>query len=379
MRALQVIAGLAPTHGGPSYSVPRLSAALNGVGCMSEVLTVGVERSTNASEISEYPPRYERTPILSKLRLSPALRGALSARSHFAPVIHDHGLWLMPNVYAGQVAAEMKCPLVVSPRGMLAAPALAVSPIRKRLFWTLFLARSLSTAAAWQATSLREAEDIRAFGINAPIAVIPNGIDLAERGALHSDRVGPRTILFLSRVHPHKGLPTLLEAWSRLAPHCSDWRIVIAGPDEAGHRLELGRMINSHAIPRVNFVGPVYGKAKEALMQQADVFVLPTRSENFGIAVAEALAAGVPAIVTKGAPWQGLEERRCGWWIDQGVAPLVEALRAATTLPARIRREMGARGRTWMEEDFSWEAVARQTMALYAWVSIGGEQPEFLL
>jgi glycosyltransferase involved in cell wall biosynthesis len=120
----------------------------------------------------------------------------------------------------------------------------------------------------------------------------------------------------------------------------------------------------------------VEGEAKTKLYRQADLFILPTFSESFGVVVAEALACGVPVITTKGAPWEGLLTHRCGWWIDIGVEPLATALRAATALSDEERREMGERGRRYVEREFSWPSIAEQMLAVYRWVLEQGDKPD---
>ena len=290
-------------------------------------------------------------------------------------MVHAHGLWLMPNVDAGRAAQRTGTGLVVSPRGMLAPEALDYSRLKKRLFWHLLQRRAYAGAAAWHATSEQEAAEIRAFGIGAPIAVIPNGIDLPAVLAEHDETKQRRRLLFLSRIHPKKGLPVLLDAWAQLARERPEWDLVIAGADEGGHRAELEARIATEAIPNVTFTGPLYGEGKSALLEDTDLFVLPTRNENFGIAVAEALAAGIPAVVTTGAPWRGLETERCGWWIEQGREPLLAALRQATAFPASERRAMGLRGRDWMARDFGWDRIGAQMGSVYRWLASDGPRP----
>jgi glycosyltransferase involved in cell wall biosynthesis len=122
----------------------------------------------------------------------------------------------------------------------------------------------------------------------------------------------------------------------------------------------------------------VYGPDKAAVLRDADLFVLPTRNENFAITVAEALASAIPVISTKGAPWSGLVGEGCGWWIDHGAAPLAASLREAMGLPAERRREMGRRGRAWMLRDFSWDRIAGDMGDLYTWLSGASERPAFV-
>lgn len=379
MEVALVIAGLDPSHGGPSYSVPRLATALAANGLRPIILSVGDAGSAGQANTQFFPQSWRQFPVLANLRLSSGLKLAFGQYAISADLLHVHGLWLMPNVYAGRAAKRAGKPLIVSPRGMVALAALGFSRRRKAIFWRLLQGPAYAEAALWHATSSAEAADIRAFGVQCPIAVIPNGIDLPQQLAIHADTADRRTVLFLSRLHPKKNLPNLLEAWGRIAAEHPDWDLVIAGPDEGGHSAQLKAQVASKAIPRVQFPGPIYGAAKDHLINHSDLFVLPTRNENFGIAVAEALAAGVPAIVTKGAPWHGLEAERAGWWIDHGVAALEAALRTAMALPAAERRAMGLRGRAWMARDFSWDRIARDMTATYNWVLGGGDRPACVL
>ena len=375
MTAAHVVAGLDALDGGPAYSVPRLAAALAQSGLGQTVHAVGDGPQNSNSPIQLCAQNFVSVPGLRSLRLSAELKRALVSRAATADLFHAHGLWLMPNVYAGAISRDAGKPLIVSPRGMLAPAALQFSRGKKRLFWHLLQRRAYAGAALWHATSSEEAQDIRNFGITTPIAVIPNGIDLPAQVAAHLDAGKLRTVLFLSRLHPKKNIPTLLEAWRQINARLPDWQLVIAGPDERGYAAQLNLQVANGNIQRVRFVGPVYGAAKNTLLQNADLFVLPTLSENFGIAVAEALASGVPAIVSKGAPWHGLSAERAGWWIDQGVEPLVSALLEATGLASSERRAMGLRGRQWMARDFGWDRIAQQMKSAYGWVLGSGDRP----
>jgi glycosyltransferase involved in cell wall biosynthesis len=183
-----------------------------------------------------------------------------------------------------------------------------------------------------------------------------------------------RTALFLSRIHPIKGLLELVDAWGQVRP--AGWRMVIAGPDEGGRRAVVeARVLAQGLASDFAFVGAVDGAEKTALYQSADLFILPSFSENFGVVIAEALACGVPVITTKGTPWAGLQTHRCGWWIDLGKDALVDALREATLTPAEVRQEMGERGRIYATSTFDWHAIARDMLAVYQWILGCGDQP----
>jgi glycosyltransferase involved in cell wall biosynthesis len=219
---------------------------------------------------------------------------------------------------------------------------------------------------------------IREAGFRVPVAVIPNGIDIPEERVEMPGLASKRRLLFLGRLHPTKGIDALLRAWTVVAPRFADWELAIVGPDDGGHRPRLESLAAELRAPRITFVGPLYGDAKHRALSAASLFVLPTHTENFGIAVAEALAAGLPAIVCRGAPWQGLERERCGWWIENGVDPLISTLEEALALPSPVLTDMGLRGRAWMRRDFSWEKIGRDMAALYRWLVKGGEQPPFV-
>jgi glycosyltransferase involved in cell wall biosynthesis len=220
-----------------------------------------------------------------------------------------------------------------------------------------------------------ELAHVRAYGLRNPVAVVPNGVDVPTGPTRQPCPSGRRRVLFLSRLHPKKGLAFLLRAWGELAPRHPAWELVVAGPDEVGHRAEMQELAAELALPRVTWHEPVAGAAKDALYRSADLFVLPTHAENFGLVVAEALAQGVPVVTTRHAPWAGLETHACGWWIDLAHSPLVEAMGQGMRLDDATRAAMGARGRAWMQRDFGWDAVARQMVEVYRWVVGGGAPP----
>ena len=289
-------------------------------------------------------------------------------------LIHDHGLWL-PNHGAAAFAAKRSgVPLVVSPRGMLEPWALGHNRWKKRLAWWVYQRRVLKQATLFHATAEAEAKSLRRLGFDQPIAVIPNGVKVPGRGKRERRPGANRTALFLSRLHPKKGLPMLIEAWAELRPE--GWELILVGPSEGGHRGELERQARQAGLEDVvTFAGSVSDDEKWSYYDAADLFILPTYSENFGIVVAEALAAGVPVITTTGAPWEELESRNCGWWVDPDTGALAGALREAVGRSQEERLAMGRRGRKLVEERYSWEGVARQMEAAYRWLLGRGSQP----
>jgi glycosyltransferase involved in cell wall biosynthesis len=188
-----------------------------------------------------------------------------------------------------------------------------------------------------------------------------------------------RLMLFMSRVHPQKGLPLLLEALSRLGRQLAGWQLVIAGPDEAGHVAELKRLAARLGVASVvHFVGPVYGQDKRDALAAADLFVLPSYSESLAIVVAEALAMCVPVLTTRGAPWDELLEHRCGWWTETTVAGIQAGLSDAIHRPAAELAAMGQRGAALVAGRYTWAVVAEKSLQLYAWLLNQAPRPEFV-
>ena len=391
MTTFFTIAGLQPEFGGPSRSVPALASALALAG-------VGVELVTCRSLPGQSAPLVPPSELVTSHLLPYSCRSTRwlprtnaftdllreRCRDTRACVIHDHGLWLPTNHAAAYAGRVLNVPRIVSPRGMLTAWALSHRGLKKRLAWWLYQRRDLQSADVLHATSADEAKAFRSAGLTQPIAMIPNGVDLpplsrrssAKTDASLSTRHSPlRTLLFLGRIHPVKGLMDLIAAWSCVKP--TGWRVVIAGGDEDGHVEELKAEISKLKLETsFEFVGPVEGEAKWELLHGADLFVLPSHSENFGIVIAEALACGVPVITTRGTPWGNLVTQRCGWWTEIGSEPLAAALREATALSDEARREMGRRGRGLVEVLFSWQGIAAQMFSVYRWMLGAGTKPD---
>lgn len=291
-------------------------------------------------------------------------------------IVHIHGTWTPILAVASFLASSKGIPVVVSPHGCLERWALQHRGSKKKLALALYQRRIFSNASMMVATARQEFESIRCLGIETPVAVIPNGVDMPP--VLTHSQVGERKILFLSRIHPKKGLPDLIAAWALVRQ--PEWRVVIAGPDEDGHLEELRAQIDSLGLEGdFEFTGLVTGDRKEALFAEADVFVLPTYSENFGIAVAEALARGLPVITTTGAPWEDIETWRCGWWVQPGVDGVARALVAAMKTPRAELSEMGQRGVQLVKEKYSWDQIGRDALAAYRWM-LGQSQlrPDFV-
>lgn len=356
LRILHTIGSLDPSTGGPARSVPQLAAAQAALG--HDVMLWTPESQTEA--ITDAAPRCP-----ARRRLIGPLAAALDAAGP-VDLLHDHGLWNPLHHRISVEARRRRIPRVVSPRGMLEPWALHHKAMKKRVAWGLYQRRDLQSAAGLHATAQSEADQFRRLGLTNRILIAANGVHLPEDFPEHAPPPpnGPRTALFLSRIQKKKGLPMLVQAWAQLRPE--GWVMRVVGPDEDGHRAEVEALVRAAGLsPDWRFHGELDDTAKWQALKEADLFILPTHSENFGMVVAEALAAGRPVITTQGAPWEGLVTHGCGWWTDVSTAGLLAALREACASDRATLQTMGRRGRQWMEQSFSWEEMARMLIAGY--------------
>lgn len=316
------------------------------------------------------------------LRHSRQLWSAL--RSAEPRLIHSHGLWTDVNRCAAVMARQKGIPHVLGACGMLDPAALKRSAWKKQLVGAWFQHDALRHASCLLANSEQEYQDMRRFGLRNPVAIVPNpvpGPGSSTTGLTpgKSPSAGDRkTVLFLGRIHPVKGLSRLVEAWSRLSTAHPDWQLVLAGPDEGGHRAVIESQITRLGCgTSVQFTGPLDPPAKWAALHAADLFVMPSDFENFGLSIVEAMMASLPVITTTGTPWKALAEKAVGWWVDPNASSLELALAEAMNLSDGIREEMGRRG-SKLASNFSPENVTTQLLDLYRWLQGAATRPDFV-
>lgn len=321
---------------------------------------------------------------------SPQMEQAVVSSGAVYDVLHQHSIWLAISRVTSRWRSAFQRPTIIAPHGTLEEFTLKISSWKKKLALLAYEMNNLKGATCLHATSDREALSFRRFGLKNPVAVIPNGISKdwlrsEGYGALFRNRLSipsdKRLLFFLSRLHPKKGLPLLLDAIAQLRASLTEWLVVIAGfEDPPGYQLELEQMAVKLGITdKIVFSGGLFGQEKRDAFAAADLFVLPTHSDNFAIVIAEALAAGVPVVTTYGAPWEELQTHRCGWWVDVNVDAIREAIQDAIHRPQQELKEMGQRGRVLVEQQYTWKSVAEQTVQLYDWLLGQGQQPSFVI
>lgn len=369
MNICHVVESLDPAAGGPARSVPSLGAAVHEAGANVQLY---INKKSGQNEAGQATAK-NHLPVYPIQQLNKAVQ-AFSATKQKNTIIHSHGIWLPLNHHASVTAKRRTVPLIISPRGMLEPWARSYRSWKKAIAWNLYQRRDLGAASVLHATSVQEAKNLQALGLNIPIVIIANGVDAHAKAETVEHRNNQKTALFLSRIHPIKGLINLVRAWAEVRP--DNWQVIVAGPDEDGYQKEVEHELQRYTLSDAfKFIGSVSDQDKWQHYASADLFILPSHSENFGIVVAEALASGTPVITTTGTPWEELKIHSCGWWIDIGVAPLAEAIRQATQLPPEERRVMGLRGRALIKQNYSWDTIGKEMFSVYEWMIRGGTPP----
>lgn len=281
-------------------------------------------------------------------------------------IVHVNCCWMPACAAVQRIAQKRGYKVVLTPHGML-------EPwIIKRHYWTrkvpalwLYQKAAVQRADCVQATAESERDNLLKLGYNSNIKVVRLGID-AESIEIKRSWKKSRQILFLSRVHVKKGINFLVETADVLRNELQGYKILVAGEGEADYVEAMKRMICDRGLQDiVQLIGGVYGDEKWRLFQTSDFFVLPTHSENFGLAIAESLASGTPVITTVGTPWSDLNSSEAGAWIEIGTEPLVETLRRFLSLSEDELETMGRNGRKLIETKYSAHVMAEQMMEVY--------------
>lgn len=380
MKVLHSISSIDKTAGGTAVYMQLLGNAL-----ASKVdLKVATTHSLSPLQFSEM------TEVFFSKRTFPYF-GKYAASYHrmletLEPdILHGNNLWEYPVHAMAAYATKNRIPYLISPHGTLEPWALHSKKLKKQMALLLYQRSDLQHAHCLHATAPTEAESIRNLGFKNPIAILPNGINLAEyvlseKTVAKKNNFSKKTFLFLSRIHPIKGIEMLLEAWQKIEnAQKADWQIIIAGNGDPKYIQTIQEKIRDKKMTHeIKMIGPLFGDEKTHAVSNAEIFILPTYSENFGIVIAEALACKTPVITTQSAPWSDLITHNCGWWTETNPNSIAQAMENAMLLTEAKRMEMGENGRNLIEQKYNIDKIADHFIHLYRWLLKQDDKPSFV-
>lgn len=369
MKVLHVIPSFYPAHcyGGPVQSTLHLCRKLAEAGCELRVLTTNANGPVSVLDVPA-DTEVEVAPgvrVVYARRVRPdsfslSMLAKLPAMARWADVVHLTSVYsfpVMPAMIAARLAGK---PMVWSPRGSLQRWS-GSTRVRVKDAWDAACRAIQPARTVLHVTSAEEEAESVARYPRLRAAMIPNGVHVPAE-LHHKPRAGALRLIFLGRLHPKKGIENLLDAVAMLEG--IEWSLAIAGKGDPAYTESLRKRIaDLRLADRVTMLGEVIGAEKQAALENADLAVFPSHTENFGIVIAEALAHGVPVIASKATPWSDVEPRGCGLWTGNDPVAVKEAILRINRMPLR---EMGLRGRQWMLADYSWDRAAAATAALYA-------------
>lgn len=394
MKVLHVIPSLSPSRGGPTKVALNLVKTLRECGVDAEIATTNDNGAEN-TQLLDVPlnqrTEYQGVPVWFLPLFSSPSKGVSVARDrgflfsadltrwlwqHIRDydILDNHYLFSYASTCAGAIARWQKVPYTVRTMGQLAPWALAQSRRKKQLYTLIIERHNLNHATAIHCTSAGEVEDVRNFGITAPTVTLSLGVDPqielpdAKQKLRQIYNLAPETpvVLFLSRLHYKKRPDLLIEALHRLKNENHDFHLILAGSGEPDYLNYLTDLVSSLGLAsHTSTPGFVSGKDKDLLLQGSDIFVLPSFSENFGIAVAEALAAGLPAIVTPDVQIASeIAAAEAGVVIEGNVEALAGAIAQLLSSPNQ-RHQLGEKAAKLAGDRYSWEAHAPQLADIY--------------
>lgn len=362
--------------GGPSRSVPLLAKGLSINGVDVSLITVASEEMNthllNDSNVHLILlPNSSSVSYLEKLLVDGEF-----------DIVHLQNIWLPIYHAVVRICKHYSIPYIMTPRGTLEPWSLKQKWLKKQVAMFLYQKRDLNNASCILATAEMEAMHIRKLGIHSPVAIIPNGIDVSEYPcrSISSKSNVKKQIVFISRIHPKKGIEILIDVWKQIYQRFDDWNIIIAGNGEEAYISKLKRQIIENGLERViKIIPPVYGEQKRTLYYESSLFVLPSYSENFGMVIAEAMSCGLPVITTNGTPWSDINSLGLGWCVELSRVNIENAIIEALDKGIDMLFEMGQKCSRYILEHFQYISIAKKNTLLYEWVLGKREREGYIL
>jgi glycosyltransferase involved in cell wall biosynthesis len=321
-----------------------------------------------------YQVRYFPCSLFRRYKFSPALLSWLWQNAYRFEIAHIHALFSPVSSLSAWICRTRHLPYIMRPLGTLDPADLRKKRWLKQLYVTALEGPNLQHAAAIHFTAADEAKISNRFGATTPDLVLPLGVDpplpIVDRSCLDDLAIDPDRplLLFMSRIEPKKGLDLLIPALEQIAARGLDFQFVLAGtnPQDPNYERRILQQIQASTIAdRTIATGFICGDVKTALIDRADLFVLPSYYENFGIAVAEAMVAGVPVLISDRVQiWDAIRDTESGWVVTCEVSAIVTAISEALEQP-ETRKQRGINARECALDRYSWDVIAERTIATY--------------
>ncbi|MCX6239094.1 MAG: glycosyltransferase [Bacteroidia bacterium] len=373
------------------HTISSMNISTGGPASCTYILLKGLlNKDIDVTLLTYAPPQGERLisnesfiqtveePRSSRYGYSNLFRNKLDSFSDI-DIVHANGLWQYTTHASAKFARRTNKPFVLTTHGMLYPEGLKKSKWIKKVSLWLYQRDDIDQATVLHVTCKQEFQIIRDLGITVPIAVIPHPIEIQETINFSNNYGFQKKIGFIGRFAPIKNIENLIHAWNIAAKNRDQWELVLIGDGEAAYSQSLKQLAVKLGIKNIRLTGFLSGLEKEEALASVSFLVLPSKSENFGMVVPEALIREIPVIASKGTPWEELNNRNAGWWIEPGVEPLVQALQKAMQLSDNERQQIGQNGRRLVEENYSIDSVTKQMIELYNWVLGNVEKPSFVI
>ncbi|HVT88203.1 MAG TPA: glycosyltransferase [Tepidisphaeraceae bacterium] len=389
IRPMFVVGRLNDEASGVTRIICDLANTMSSLGMPVELYGADCPGMPSAPHLLQSPSRYigEQGTWLGGLCRSKSLRETIGRNIRNCDIVHNHSMWMLPNHYASTSAHRNQRPVLFTAHGIFESWALARSAWKKAIVGHWWQNRDLNHADCIHVNSRSEMAGVRRFGLCNPIAVVPNGVICSpiDRFVAQGNMVsklpqlaGKRTLLFLSRLHPKKGLFNLLSAWKRIIEDHDDWHLLMAGPDDGAGTAARGQIQSLGIGQSATLAGTLKGQEKWSAFSMAEAFVLPSYSEGFSMAVLEAMSVGLPVLITPGCNFPEAVRAGAALEIEPTMGGVEAGLRTLLTMSDEERAAMGRRGRKLIETRYTWQAVAKQMIQLYRWLIGGGSAPGFV-
>lgn len=374
MKILQTIAGFGAHSGGTSTCTYDLISALHQINCDVDLMSIASPDLMGKGEswIKALPYDY-----ISSYGYSRNMNHFLEQSDY--DLYHTNGMWMHCNHETCLVARRKNKPYIITPHGMLYPQALARSTWKKKLLLNFGgVNKDLLQADCIHVTCQEEMKHYRELGFKNPVAVIPNPVPIPEFiNEIKPDHTKKR-IGYLGRLHPYKRPDALIEAWIQLGEETKNAELLIIGCGTKEYENYLQQIADSSYLHNIKFLGLKTGKEKFELLSSFTALCVPSKTENFGMTVAESLISQTPVICTNTAPWESLNTYNCGWWVNNDVNTLAESIKYALSLSPEALYQMGKNGKTLVEEKYRDIKVAGMMKQLYEWILSNDNKPDFV-